>query len=88
MKSKASKKDQQRKRKRREPDDFKAYESLTIKGRPSTGRPGSPHRFFASSYDVTEPAGDGSQTLKDDSNTNAKTCSIQSSSQREQIIHR
>jgi hypothetical protein len=78
-------KDHQRKRKRRELLDFKAYESMTIKSRPSMGRPGSPHRFFASSYHVTTVPGE-IETSNDDSNAN--TASKQSYSSQGQIVHR
>ena len=79
-------KDQQRKRKRRELLDFEAYESMTIKTRHSMGRPGSPHRFFASSYHVTTAPGGEIETSNDDSNANA--ASKQSYSSQGQIVHR
>jgi hypothetical protein len=50
--------------KKRKQDPYKtAYQNFTYTPIPSTGRPGTPHRFFAESYDVVQKNG-GSLTMR------------------------
>jgi hypothetical protein len=53
-------------KKKKKEDPYKtAYQNFTYTPIPSTGRPGTPHRFFAESYEVVHRANDGgSSTMK------------------------
>ena len=48
--------------KRKNPDKQHSYNDIIFEKRPSTGRPGSPHRYFGDSYTVLFPTGDSTDS--------------------------
>lgn len=73
------------------------YSNIEFRPRPSSGRPGSPHRFFESSFDVvaafddaekkttdTDDDGDTTETKKDDNDND----NVANHSRCHQVVHR
>jgi hypothetical protein len=74
------------KRRRTKENHHALYQEVAFAERQSTGRPGSPHRFFSKSYRVTTPNQDCNSFLSLGHDNDEQSCSRTSES-GQQIVH-